>query len=397
MFKRFISAMAFVVATATVGSQIALAYDAKPVIVSAKAVQVMVGGHKVLKMTVTAKSPTPVNWLNASLEGPRGNIFGGGSGASFTKVGPDLYQNEMTENVSEWAPSGQYSFKNISVRNDAQLGSDDYHGDLSVQVKNTKVAAKPVISSIKVNSLGNGKYEVLVEAKSNAPVNWINMSLDGPNKNIFGGGSGATFSKKADDTWAYREVIDISPYGSSGKYILSGISVRNEGALESDVHDKIAINVTNTKKGTAPVITSVKISPTILPASGGTLTVTIEARSDAPVNWINSSLYGPNGNIFGGGSRATFEDKGAGLYSYTIRENISANAPSGDYHFIGLSVQNAAYIESLPYFGILTARKLSSDSKDERINGTLYRAVTEGSSAKTGQFEGNSSEAGSAQ
>jgi hypothetical protein len=60
-------------------------------------------------LTVIAKSNAPVNWLSSRLDGPNGNIYGGGSGVTFTNVGDDLWKYVRSHTISEWDPSGTYS------------------------------------------------------------------------------------------------------------------------------------------------------------------------------------------------------------------------------------------------------------------------------------------------
>ena len=77
-----------------------------------------------------------MNWLNISLEGPSGNLSGGGSGANFTEISTNLWQLTRDYNISQYAPSGRYYYSNLSVKNAGELTSDAWSGEPSVTVNN---------------------------------------------------------------------------------------------------------------------------------------------------------------------------------------------------------------------------------------------------------------------
>ncbi len=94
--------------------------------------------------------------------------------------------------------------------------------------------------------LDGGSVQVTVRARSNAPVNWINCSLYGPNnQNIYGGGHGTTFYEVMDDIWEYRWTDTISPWQPSGVYTYRNISVSNEGKVSSAPWKDITFSVFN--------------------------------------------------------------------------------------------------------------------------------------------------------
>ena len=108
---------------------------------------------------------------------------------------------------------------------------------------------KPIIQSVTVSPIeiiNGGEVTLTVIAKSNATVDWFNYRLDGPNGNIFGGGSGVRFINLGDDLWKYERTYTISEWAPSGTYTYSRISVRNEGRLTSDEWPPISFNVTRT-------------------------------------------------------------------------------------------------------------------------------------------------------
>jgi hypothetical protein len=93
-------------------------------LVSVSANHIQNGGS--VTVTVIAVSESPVNWVNRSLDGPHGNIYGGGAGVLWTNLGDDRWQYEWTDVISSWAPSGEYVYSTISCENEAQLESDTW-------------------------------------------------------------------------------------------------------------------------------------------------------------------------------------------------------------------------------------------------------------------------------
>ena len=220
----------------------------KPIIqsVTVSPTEIVNGGE--VTLTIIAKSNAPVNWLNSRLDGPNGNIYGGGSGVRFINLNDDLWKYERTYTISEWAPSGTYTYSRISVRNEGRLTSDEWE-DISFTVTNDCQAEKPILQSVTVSPteiVNSGEVTLTIIAKSNAPVDWFNYRLDGPNGNIYGGGSGVKFINLGDDLWKHEWTYTISEWASIGTYTYSHISVKNEGQLTSDEWPPISFNVTRT-------------------------------------------------------------------------------------------------------------------------------------------------------
>ena len=321
----------------------------KPIIqsVTVSPTEIVNGGE--VTLTVIAKSNAPVNWLSSRLDGPNGNIYGGGSGVTFTNVGDDLWKYERTHTISEWDPSGTYTYSRISVENEGQLTSDEW-GPVSFNVTNDHVAYKPIIQSVTVSPteiVNGGEVTLTVIAKSNAPVNWLSSRLDGPNGNIYGGGSGVTFTDIGDDLWKHEHwPYTVSEWDPSGTYTYSRISVENEGQLTSDEWGPVSFNVTNDHVAYKPIIQSVTVSPTEI-VNGGEVTLTVIAKSNAPVNWLSSRLDGPNGNIYGGGSGVTFTDIGDDLWKHEHWPyTVSEWDPRGTYTYSRISVENEGQLTS---------------------------------------------------
>jgi hypothetical protein len=79
-----------------------------------------------ITLTVRVQSIAPVNSLGHRLDGPNGCLYGGGIGTTFTEISPGIWEKQRPETISEWAPSGVYTYSHISVGNEADLQSDIY-------------------------------------------------------------------------------------------------------------------------------------------------------------------------------------------------------------------------------------------------------------------------------
>ena len=319
----------------------------KPIIqsVNLSTYEIINGGG--ITVTVIAQSNAPIKFVSKILDGPNGCIYGGGSGVTFTNIGDDLWKYEWTDTFSMWAPSGTYTYSGISVENEGQLESDEWE-PIDFNVSNTQQAYKPIIQSVNLSTyeiINGGGITVTVIAQSNAPIKFVSKILDGPNGCIYGGGSGVTFTNIGDDLWKYEWTDTFSVWAPSGTYTYSGISVENEGQLESDEWEPIDFNVSNIQQAYKPIIQSVNLS-TYEIVNGGELTVTVIAKSNAPVNGISAILDGPNGCIYGGGSGVTFTNISNELWRYEWTDTFSMWAPSGTYTYSGISVRNEGQLES---------------------------------------------------
>lgn len=300
-----------------------------------------------ITLTVRAQSISPVDWINLRLDGPNGNIFGGGSGTTFTEISPGIWEKQRADTISKWAPSGVYTYSNLSVQNEAQLVSTTWP-PITFTVNNSNLAQTPVIQSVILSTdtiTDGGKISLTVRVQSNAPVNWINLRLDGPNGSIFGGGSGTTFTEMPSGIWENQRVDTISKWAPSGVYTYSNLSVENEGKLKSTIWPPFTFTANNSSSSQPPVIQSAMLNTETI-TDGGKLTLTVQAQSVSPVNWINLRLDGPNGNIFGGGSGTTFVEITSDIWKNQRVDTISEWAPSGVYTYSNLSVENEAQIKS---------------------------------------------------
>jgi len=313
----------------------------KPVIISASLNQeeFMDGGTVILN--VTANSVSPVNWLSSQLDGPKGNIFGGGCEVYFTEISPYNWSYQRSYTISPYAPSGNYTWSGIQVENENQEASN-YWPAMTFSVNNQFGDDIPVIISAELNQyeLHDGGTVILnVTARSKAPVNWLSSRLDGPKGNIFGGGCGVHFTETSPDSWNYHKSYTISPYAPSGNYTWSGIQVENENQEASQIWVPLIFCVNNQYDNDIPVITSAELNKYEF-YGGGIVTLKVVATSRSPVNWLSSRLDGPKGNIFGGGCGVHFTEISSNNWSYQSSYTISPYAPSGNYVWSGIQVEN---------------------------------------------------------
>ena len=107
----------------------------------------------------------------------------------------------------------------------------------------------PIIQSVSINqesATGGTNVIFSIVVESNAPVDFLNSSFNGPNGNIFGGGVGTTFTETSSGIWEYTTTYFVSEWAPSGLYYFSNISVENEGELQSAVWpNEVATTITN--------------------------------------------------------------------------------------------------------------------------------------------------------
>ena len=330
----------------------------QPEIVNASFVQ----GEGSYTVSVTADSASPVNWLGLTLRGPTGVLYGGGQGSSFEKVGPCRYQGEFSSPLRKWMPAGAYSVEGLVVANEALRPSKEYEGELSFKFENEHVAQKPVLENAFIQKEKDGDYTLVVTAKSLAPVHWLDLVVRGPNGVIYGGGGSAHFTKVGEDTWVLHQKVSISEWDPSGDYLMEELRVANDAWLFSEVKDPLVVDVQNPQQATTPKIVSASVHPSTLPASGGTVKLTVKASSaDAPINWIQVVFSAPGRCVVsGGGSRVQFEKDSEGKFVCTRDYEISPYAPAGQWVFDKLSVENAGGLASAEFEGNLTFTKESN-------------------------------------
>jgi hypothetical protein len=314
------------------------------------------GNDTVITLTIDVSSNVPVNYRTGSFYGPNGNIWGGGGGYTFTETSTGHWRLVTTDTVSQFAPSGEYYYTNIKVRNAGQLESEAWTGELKVTITNSIIAQTPVIDSITISKEASGDDTVItltIDVSSNVPVNYRTGSFYGPNGNIWGGGGGYTFAETSTGHWRLVTTDTVSQYAPSGEYYYTNIKVRNAGQLESEAWtSELKVAVTNSIIAQTPVIDNITISKE---ASGNdtVITLTIDVSSNVPVNYRTGSFYGPNGNIWGGGGGYTFTETSTGHWRLITTDTVSQYAPSGGYYYTNIKVRNAGQLESEAWTGEL--------------------------------------------
>ena len=328
----------------------------KPVIDSITISQSASGNDTIITLTIDVNSNIPVNWMSGSFYGPTGNIWGGGSGRTFTEIAFGHWQLVHTDTVSEYAPNGEYYYTGIKVTTAGRLESEAWSGELKVAVSNTIIANAPVIDSITISQAPSGNDTIItltIDVSSDVPVNWMSGSFYSPMGNIWGGGSGRTFTEIAPGKWQLVHTDTVSEYAPSGDYYYTNIKVNNAGYLESAAWaGELKVTITNSIVAVKPVIDSITISHT---ASGNDtiITLTIDVSSNVPVTWMSGSFYGPTGNIWGGGSGRTFTEIAPDHWQLVHTDTVSEYEPSGEYYYTNIKVNNAGYLESDAWAGEL--------------------------------------------
>jgi hypothetical protein len=211
--------------------------------VAVKPSEIIGGGEA--RFRVRAESNAPVVWLNRTLKGSRGNIYGGGSSCVFVEVSPNIWEISWLEYISPWAPSGTYELNGVSVRNEGEAISEEAE-PIRFEVRNSKISDDPVIESVTLSShrIPTGSpLSVTVRARSQAPVDWLNRSLDGPKGNRYGGGMGVRFTQHDPQIWVFTWNERFSEWSPKGRYTFSGIAVRNEAQEWSEEWPEIHFEV----------------------------------------------------------------------------------------------------------------------------------------------------------
>ena len=346
-------------------------YDT-PILTNLEAIPIDSEGNKLegnitnggkVKIKIGANSNAPVNWVNTMWDSPEKNLEGGGSGVSFTKISNGYWEYERVYEISAFQPSGEYKWS-ISVGNAAELESETK--TVSVNVSNTAMAEKPTIKNAYFETIGltsgnGGSATLKIFAESKSPISFLSLSLDGPNDNIEGGGCGVTFNKISDNSYSYSRTWNFSKWDPNGIYTLRNLVITAEGDIDSDPYGDLTFEIKNNSEASTPVITNIEIRKCSTPygnyessnINGTTisaanlngnlnLALVITATSDAPINWRNSSFYGPTVNLNGGGSSITSTKISENTWQIVLYDSVSSPyyAPKGKYYWNGISVRN---------------------------------------------------------
>ena len=156
-----------------------------------------------ITVTVIAVSESPVNWINRSLDGPNGNIYGGGgSWPPWTDLGNNRWQCQWIDEISSWAPSGEYVYRYISVENEAQLESGVWP-DLSFSARNR------IIESISTEGHSvsitfpteSGRTFLVQRSPSLNPPEWVTVET------IVGTGTPTTATNEVGVTGGFFRIV----------------------------------------------------------------------------------------------------------------------------------------------------------------------------------------------
>ena len=373
-------------------------------------------GNKV-RVRLWANSNSPVNWVNSRWESPSKNLEGGGSSQRYCRYGKcsDL-PSEWTfaegdigywiwyrdYPISTFQEPGEYSWE-MSVKNAAELTSRSLTA--TIEVRNSSYTAeKPKIVGIRLATSGissgtGATSTVTILAQSTSPVSWLNRSFQGPSGNIYGGGSSFSFESCAayldsvghicrgrDAEHYFTSFTDtISRWAPNGRYSYDTISVENAAKLTSVDYDGdlsfivennltantpeiVSIDVVSYIQGQDPLISGTPLNGICLVAGAVSdpflMAVIITATSNAPVNWINASFYGPLGNLMGGGFGASFTEVSPGVWRYAMLSSLQSpmHAPKGTYYWQDISVKNEGAKSSTAYGGGLSFQLKTSCS-----------------------------------
>lgn len=190
-----------------------------------------------LRLTVTAESDIPVNWLHIGLDGPNGSLYGGGQGTEFTEIQDGVWETTWTYVVPDGAASGEYYFSRVRVENESNLESELWPDEPSVTIETDSSPEKPELVDVTLNTaaVADGtELHLTVTAESNVAVDWLHIGLDGPNGSLYGGGQGTDFTEIEPGVWETTWTYVVPDDAASGEYYFSMVRVENEANLESD-------------------------------------------------------------------------------------------------------------------------------------------------------------------
>jgi hypothetical protein len=241
------------------------------------------GSGGTVKLQVLAQSATTINWLNKTLDGPTTNIEGGGGGATFSQCptltmsppalcsgkGNDYWYHAETRTFTQYSENGTYIFHGLSVQTDSNITSDAYSTSLKFSLAGNTPANTPTITSGRIVRYVSGNdpastgvditgtclvaaavsdplwIALIVNATSNVPVDWINMTLNGPTANLIGGGGGTSATDLGGGTWqvVYPYSLASPSFAPKGSYSFASFSVQNAGNKTSVASGPLSFNL----------------------------------------------------------------------------------------------------------------------------------------------------------
>ena len=286
----------------------------KPMIIAANMTDQQTTEGTLLTLTITATSNSPVNWLNNKFYGPNGNIYGGGSGVSFTEASPGVWQYVRTDTVSKYAPIGKYYYSNISVENEGQMESDIWPNELIIDITNSIEVNK---SNYKVYINGNevqsdvGFYEcnnvVLGPLRSLAEAMMLQVEWNGQNQQIIISLGSNTLVMSVNSTkYSFNDVkldLPIQPTIIDNRTLVplqviveafGGTFRVDKGVQALTVNEVNSGNVTVTGVvGTSGATITVRVSGTVIGTGtsqqNGSFEVTIPSQAEGTALEVNAT------------------------------------------------------------------------------------------------------------
>ena len=100
-------------------------------------------------------------------------VYGGEDGVTFYEISPGIWEYQWTDTVSKYAPSGTYTYMDISIKNEGLLQSDSWANNIEIPIKNIIDPKKPEIISVttSTNITSHGTdIHTIIRVKSKSPV-----------------------------------------------------------------------------------------------------------------------------------------------------------------------------------------------------------------------------------
>lgn len=233
-----------------------------------------------------------VGGCSARLIPPIGRLSDKPSSVSTNETGSGRYTCKIGYLLSDWAPSGNYYFTGIRAN-----GTASYDQEVSVSVGSRKKGVKPFISSTKAYVSDNTLY-FEVEAKSNAPVRRLRLNWSSPEGCHTGHVDAERgFEEVRPGVYFVKESVPLEEWSQNGEYQFYNTSVENEAFLASDPYSKVDRAFVYGNDDGPPVVKHISVSPDTFPATGGTVRLSVEVQSRAPIerNGTRFLLVDPNG------------------------------------------------------------------------------------------------------
>lgn len=319
-----------------------------PVVVSAHANEARSYERRFIDLTFEVQSKLPVIRCYANFQvGPSGYISAARH-PLIRRIRQNLYECKLRYPISDWTPSGTYWFSGIhaGVKNVSIGLYYDKHVSISIQSK--KAHIEPSISAVNVLQEGNDiRFEIKV--KSDAPiVDGVRMYWSGPNA-CMGGGDlklSSTYERSVSGQYIVKARYRLPAWAPTGKYSFGGFSVGNEAFQAARYDQQIQVNFIGSDAEMDPVVASIDVSPSTVPATGGWVRLSAKVHSEAPlVGGVSQfSIQDPSGGRVPLGGLVKAPRKAANLapgkvYELEATYILGPGDSDGDY-FVSVDVMD---------------------------------------------------------